>query len=194
MPERLDQASQELSGSLSGELSEGRSGSCLELEIQPAVFEPAGDEHFMALALEQARRAARADEVPVGAVVVVDGKVVAAEHNRVNELSDPTAHAERLAVARAAERSGYPRLNGATVYTTVEPCFMCAGALSQARVERVVWAVRDPKFGGCASLGRVLDDPRLNHSTSITEGVGADESAELLRSFFRTKRDARRGS
>jgi tRNA(adenine34) deaminase len=163
------------------------------LEVEPPVFESRDDQHFMSLALEQARWAAELDEVPVGAVVIREGRVVAADHNRINALCDPTAHAELLAVRKAASLSGYPRLVGATVYTTVEPCFMCAGALVQARVERVVWAVRDPKFGGCASLGRVLDDPRLNHRASITEGVRADEARELLRSFFRTKRDARRG-
>ncbi len=126
------------------------------------------DLHFMALALEEARRAAAEDEVPMGAVVVLEGAVLATAHNHINAWSDPTAHAELVAISAAARASGYARLLGATIYSTVEPCFMCAGALVQARVARAVWGVRDPKFGGCVSLGRVLDDPRLNHRVEPT--------------------------
>lgn len=146
------------------------------------------DRRFMAAALEEARLAEHEDEVPIGAVVVIDGEIVVAAHNATRTRRDPTAHAELLAVAEAARRLGEMRLTGATVYTTVEPCFMCAGALSHARVRRVVWAVRDPKFGGCASLGQVLTDPRLNHRAEIEEGVRADEARELLQRFFRSKR------
>jgi tRNA(adenine34) deaminase len=143
----------------------------------------------MGLALEEAARAARElDEVPIGAVVVRDGEVLARACNRTRADRSPLAHAEMLAIARATEVVGYQRLEGCTVYTTVEPCFMCAGALVHARVERVVWAVRDPKFGGCASLGQVLTDPRLNHRAEILEGVRAEEAATLLREFFRELR------
>ena len=146
------------------------------------------DHEFMALALREARAAERKDEVPIGAVVVLDGEIVARAHNSTRTRCDPTAHAEVLALSKAARKLGAQRLPGAVVYSTVEPCFMCAGALSHARVARVVWAVRDPKFGGCASLGQVLSDPRLNHRAEITEGVGADEARALLQEFFRKKR------
>ena len=153
----------------------------------PGGSDPA-DEAFMGLALEEARAARDADEVPIGAVVVKDGLVLGRGRNRTREGCDPTAHAELLAVRAAAQQSGYQRLDGSTVYTTVEPCFMCAGALVHARVARVVWGVRDPKFGAAASLGRVLDDPRLNHRAVLTEGVRADECRALLVDFFRAKR------
>jgi len=142
----------------------------------------------MRLALAEAERAFGEDEVPVGAVIVLDGEVVGRGRNRTRALVDPTAHAEVLAVRAAAAAVGAQRLVGATCYSTLEPCFMCAGALSHARVGRVVWATRDPKFGGCASLGRVLSDARLNHRALIHEGVLAEESARLLRTFFQSKR------
>ena len=152
------------------------------------------DAHWMGLALEQAGLARAADEVPVGAVVVLAGQVIARGYNQTRGGMDPTAHAEMVAIAAAARTVQANRLVGATVYTTVEPCFMCAGALLHARVARVVWGVRDPKFGGCVSLGSVLSDPRLNHRASITEGVRADEARELLQTFFREKRTARPGA
>jgi tRNA(adenine34) deaminase len=120
---------------------------------------------------------------------VLDGVAIGRGHNSTRTRSDPTAHAEMIAISQAARTVGAMRIPGAVVYTTVEPCFMCAGALSHARVARVVWAVRDPKFGGCVSLGRVLDDPRLNHRAEITEGVRADEARALLQEFFRKKRE-----
>jgi tRNA(adenine34) deaminase len=150
------------------------------------------DERFMRLALEQARLASDvSDEVPIGAVVVLDGEVLASAHNETRMRKDPTAHAELLAISMAARSTQSMRLVGATVYTTVEPCFMCAGALSHARVARVVWGVRDPKFGGCVSLGEVLSLPGLNHSVEFSEGVCADEARDLLQSFFRSKRAAK---
>ena len=144
----------------------------------------------MGLALAQARLARDADEVPVGAVVVLDGRVIGCGYNQTRGGIDPTAHAEMVAIVAAARTVQANRLVGATVYTTVEPCFMCAGALLHARVARVVWGVRDEKFGGCASLGQVLSDPRLNHRASITEGVCAEQARELLQTFFREKRAA----
>ena len=148
----------------------------------------------MAVALEEARLAFAADEVPIGAVLLgpaEDGgerAVLARAHNRTRTDCDPTAHAEILAVRSAAARTGYQRLDGCTLYTTVEPCFMCAGALVHARLERVVWAVRDPKFGGAASLGNVLQDERANHRVEWSEGVRAEEARTLLQDFFRSKR------
>ena len=143
----------------------------------------------MQLALEEARAAARADEVPIGAVVVGPERVVLARaHNLTRSHTDPTAHAEILALRQAARARGYERLEGCTVYTTVEPCFMCAGALVLARVERVCFGVRDPKFGGACSLGAVLDHPGLNHRVPLTEGVCAEEAGRLIVEFFRNKR------
>src|ERR1051325_1292407 len=123
----------------------------------------------MALALEGARAAEREDEVPIGAVLLLDGRLVARAHNQTRTRRDPTAHAELLVVSQAAVALAASRLPGAVVYTTVEHCFMCAGALLHERVARVVWAVRDPKFGAAASLGNVLGDARLNHQVEITE-------------------------
>jgi tRNA(adenine34) deaminase len=147
------------------------------------------DEGWMDLALAAARDAEALDEVPIGAVVVLDGVLIGRGHNLTRTRLDPTAHAEMIALSEAARSVSAMRLPSAVVYSTVEPCFMCAGALSHARVARVVWAVRDPKFGGCVSLGRVLDDPRLNHRAEITEGVRADEARTLLQEFFRKKRE-----
>ena len=144
----------------------------------------------MGLALEQARLARDIDEVPIGAVVVLEGQVIGRGHNLTRGGMDPTAHAEMVAIAAAARTVQAQRLVGATVFTTVEPCFMCAGALLHARVARVVWGVRDSKFGGCVSLGNLLCDPRLNHRAEITEGVCADEARALLQTFFREKRAA----
>jgi tRNA(adenine34) deaminase len=147
-----------------------------------------GDERWMALALDEARAAARAGEVPIGAVVVHAGEPLARARNRVRELCDPAAHAELLALRDAARLLGVVRLTECAVYSTVEPCFMCAGALVHARVLRVVWGVRDPKFGGCASLGNVLDHPAANHRVAWREGVLADEARTLLQEFFRARR------
>jgi tRNA(adenine34) deaminase len=144
----------------------------------------------MGLALAQARLARDADEVPIGAVLVLDGRVIGRGHNQTRGGIDPTAHAEMVAIRAAARTVQANRLVGSILFTTVEPCFMCAGALLHARIARVVWGVRDEKFGGCASLGQVLSDPRLNHRASITEGVCADEARELLQTFFREKRAA----
>ena len=146
------------------------------------------DAHWMGLALGEAQLARDADEVPIGAVVVLEGQVIGRGHNQTRGGMDPTAHAEMVAIAAAARTVQAQRLVGATVYTTVEPCFMCAGALLHARVARVVWGVRDPKFGGCVSLGNLLSDPRLNHRAQFTEGVCADEARLLLQTFFREKR------
>ena len=151
------------------------------------------DSQGMDLALEEARAAFDEDEVPVGAIVVIGGRVVARGHNRTRADCDPTAHAEIVALRSAARVVGAQRVVGATVYSTVEPCFMCAGALSHARVARVVWAVRDPKFGGAASMGQVLTDPRMNHRCEVAEGVHAEVVRELMRRFFEGKRRKAQG-
>ncbi len=146
------------------------------------------DLHFMQLALEEARLAREQDEVPVGAVIVLDGQVIGRGHNEVRAQASPLAHAELLALQQATALRNEPRLPGATVYTTLEPCFMCAGALSHARVARVIWAVRDPKFGACASLAEVLTDSRMNHRAQVQEGLLAEPARHLLKSFFADKR------
>jgi tRNA(adenine34) deaminase len=150
----------------------------------------AADASWMQRALEQARAGALspAEEVPVGAVVVHDGKLIAEAHNRIRTDGDPTAHAELLAIRKAALRLGSPWLTGCTLYVTLEPCAMCAGAMVLARLERLVYGALDPKTGMCGSLGCIVQDPRLNHRVEITAGVLADASAELLRAFFRARR------
>jgi tRNA(adenine34) deaminase len=146
-------------------------------------------DHYMRLALREAARAARAGEVPVGAVLVdAAGEVIARAHNRPIAASDPTAHAEVVALRRAARRLGNYRLPGTTLYVTVEPCAMCAGALVQARVARVVYGAPDPKGGAVRTLYRILDDPRLNHRAEVIGGVLEAECQEQLRTFFRTRR------
>jgi len=151
--------------------------------------EPSEDDlRFMREALEEAEAARVADEVPVGAVIVLDGEIIGRASNQTRRRLDPSAHAELLAVRAAARRMGVLRLVGAVCYSTLEPCFMCAGALSHARIARVVWGARDPKFGGCVSIGNVLSEPRLNHRATICEGVLAAESRDLLQTFFRSKR------
>jgi tRNA(adenine34) deaminase len=142
----------------------------------------------MRLALDEARAAYALDEVPIGAVVVRGDAVLGRGHNRVLADCDPTAHAECLALREAARAVAAVRLVGCEVYTTVEPCFMCAGALLHARVERLVFSVRDPKFGACVSLGRVLDHPGANHRLIFAEGLLAAEARALLQHFFRAKR------
>jgi len=142
----------------------------------------------MARAMELARTAGAADEVPVGAIVVLDGRIIGEGHNRCIERANATRHAELEALDAAFATAGVPRLPGAVLYCTLEPCFMCAGAALHARVARIVFGARDPKFGACGSLASLPSDARLNHRCAVTEGVGAVESAELLRAFFRARR------
>jgi len=146
------------------------------------------DARWLARCLELAQQAAAADEVPVGAVVVVDGVVVGEGRNRVEELRSPLAHAEMLALQQALVHVGNKRLANATLYCSLEPCFLCAGAILHTRVDRVVFGASDPKFGAVRSLANVLEDPRLNHRCTVVAGVEAAASAELLRAFFRHKR------
>ncbi len=142
------------------------------------------DTTYMALALDEARAAAAIGEVPIGAVVVCDGAVVARAHNTREVDADPTAHAELLAIREASQRLGRWRLSDCTVYATLEPCPMCAGAMHQARIERLVYGAPDPKAGAVGTLYDLSNDERLNHRFAVTAGVLADESAALLRDFF----------
>lgn len=147
------------------------------------------DTFFMSLAYNQAIDAWRRDEVPIGAVIEVDGEVVGAAHNTVESSRDPTAHAEMLAITQAANRLGDWRLEGATVFVTKEPCPMCSGALLMSRVKRVCYAVPDPKMGCLGGATNLNDLPRVNHHLEITAGgVLEAECLELIQSFFRLKR------
>jgi len=148
----------------------------------------AEDERFMGLALEEADRAATAGEVPVGAVVVLDGRAVARGHNAPVADRDPTAHAEIVALRAAARELGNYRLPDVTLYSTVEPCAMCCGALVHARVARLVYGAADPKAGAVRSLFRLLEDARLNHHVAVTAGVRASECGSRLSEFFRNRR------
>jgi tRNA(adenine34) deaminase len=148
------------------------------------------DLDFMQAALAQARLAAEAGEVPIGAVIVREGEIIAWGQNRVLRAVDPTAHAEIVALRAAAVSIGNYRLPGCTLYVTLEPCAMCAGAMIHARLDRLVFAAADPKAGACGSVLTVLNHPQLNHQMQVEQGILAEESAELLRSFFRERRTA----
>jgi len=145
-------------------------------------------ERWMRLALEEARVAAEEDEVPVGAVIVAGGRVIASGHNQREQLNDPTAHAEMIALTQAAANLGSWRLEGCTLYVTLEPCPMCAGAILQARVPFVVWGAADPKAGAVESLYRLFEDARLNHRVEHVGGVLAPDCGRILSDFFRGKR------
>lgn len=142
----------------------------------------------MARALEMARAGEVRGEVPVGAVIVRGGDLLAESHNRTVDRRDPTAHAESLAIREAARRLGDWRLSGCTLYTTLEPCAQCAGAIVLARVSRLVFGAHDPKGGMAGSLENLVQDPRLNHRAELLGGVLAEESSVLLRRFFRARR------
>jgi tRNA(adenine34) deaminase len=146
------------------------------------------DERWMRAALAEASRSLESNDVPVGAVVVRDAQMLAAAGNGRERLSDPTAHAEVLALRAAAAATGTWRLDGTSLYVTLEPCAMCAGAIVLARVDRVVFGAPDPKAGFGGSLGNLLKEPRLNHRVALTAGVLADECGDVLRDFFRSRR------
>ena len=147
------------------------------------------DLEYMQLALEQARLAPARGEVPIGAVLVQDGQVLAQVHNFREVWQDPTAHAEVVAIREAATRLGTWRLTGTTLYVTVEPCSMCAGAIIQSRVSRLVFGARDPKAGACGSVFNLPDERRLNHRVQVIGGVMERESQELMQAFFKRLRD-----
>jgi tRNA(adenine34) deaminase len=146
------------------------------------------DDEAMAIALREGAAATAHGDVPVGALVLMNGKVVSQRHNERELTGDPTAHAELLAMRDAAAATGSWRLSGATVVVTLEPCPMCAGALVASRVDRVVFGAADPKAGACGSLYNLCDDPRLNHRVGVTHGVMAAEAGALLSAFFAERR------
>lgn len=150
------------------------------------------DERYMRLALQQATAAAEADEAPVGAVIVAAGRVLAAARNEREALRDPTAHAEMIAITQAASALESWRLENCTLYVTLEPCPMCAGAIVMARIPRVVFGALDPKGGAVRSLYRLLEDERLNHRVEVVEGVLSEPCGQVLSEFFRGKRRDRR--
>tara|TARA_R110002096_G_scaffold119038_2_gene257725 strand:- start:7249 stop:7722 length:474 start_codon:yes stop_codon:yes gene_type:complete len=143
---------------------------------------------FMPLALEQAKQAAARGEIPVGAVIEQNGKVVATAGNRTRELNDPTAHAEILAIRAACVGLGVERLTGANLYVTLEPCPMCAAAISNARIARVYYGASDPKSGGIAQGPRIFDHPQCHHKPQVYDGIAETECAELLVDFFKGRR------
>ncbi len=146
------------------------------------------DLEAMQAALTEARLAAEAGEVPIGAVLVHDGEIFARGQNRVVRDNDPTAHAEIVALREAAKILANYRLTACSIFATLEPCAMCAGAMIHARLDRLVFAAADPKAGACGSVLAVLNHPQLNHKMAVERGILADESAALLRSFFRERR------
>lgn len=146
------------------------------------------DERMMRLALEEAEACLNSGDVPVGAVIARDGDMLAAAGNARERMQDPTAHAEVLALREASEISDSWRLDGCTMYVSLEPCAMCAGAIVLARLDRVVFGARDPKAGFAGSLGNLLQDERLNHRVDLTGGLLEELSGELLRAFFRDRR------
>ena len=145
-------------------------------------------EHFMKLALEEAEQAVREEEVPIGAVIVYEDRVIARTHNQREQLHDPTAHAEMIAITQAAEARRSWRLDGCTLYVTLEPCPMCAGAILQARLPTVVYGATDPKAGAVHTLYRLLDDERMNHRCQTVSGVLAEPCGEILTRFFQQQR------
>lgn len=146
------------------------------------------DKFFMREALKEAMKAYDEDEVPVGAIAVFKNQIIGRGHNQTERLQDPTAHAEILAITAAANALSSWRLKDVKVYTTIEPCIMCAGALVLARVKKIIFGARDEKFGGCGSICNVVREKRLNHQVKIIEGVMKEEALSLLKSFFKKKR------
>jgi len=162
--------------------------------LEEAAGDPARDLTMMRRALEEAARAAEEGEVPVGAVVARGEEILAVAHNERETTKDPTAHAELLALRRAAGELGTWRLTGCTLYATLEPCPMCAGALHAARISRLVYAAPDPKAGAAGTLYDLPADPRLNHTYPSTPGILQAESATLLRAFFKNRRNKQQSS
>ncbi len=146
---------------------------------------------YMQMALQQAEQAYASGEVPVGAVIVYQGRVIAAAHNQREQLKDPTAHAEMIAITQAAESMENWRLGDCTLYVTLEPCPMCAGAALNARLPRVVFGAVDPKGGGVTSVFKLLSDARLNHRAEIVQGVMDAQCGEIMSRFFRSKRNGK---
>lgn len=146
-------------------------------------------QRFMSAALKEAEEAYRKDEVPVGAIIVKGGAVIARGHNQVEMLQDPTAHAEIIAIGAAANHLGSRRLEGCTLYVTLEPCPMCAGAIVLSRLDRLVFGSFDPKMGACSTIYNIVQDERLNHRVEVISGILEEDSRILLREFFVKKRE-----
>lgn len=159
-----------------------------------ALDQASSDARWMQEALREAARAAQREEVPIGCVIVRNDEVLAQCGNQLEQLQQPTAHAELLAIEAAAEKLGSRRLLDCTMYVTLEPCPMCAGAIVNARIPRLVYAASDPKAGAVHTLYSLCSDERLNHRCEIISGIGAEESAELLKSFFARIRQQKKGS
>lgn len=147
------------------------------------------DEQFMARAIDQAYIAEENGDVPIGCVIVHEGQVIAKAYNQREQLTDPTAHAEIIALTQAADYLGSWRLGGCTIYVTLEPCPMCAGALVLARIDRLVYGCDDPKTGSCGSIYNIVEDTRLNHIVSVTSGVLGEKCSEQLSGFFKRRRE-----
>jgi len=161
-----------------------------QLESQnDSVFSPKPDERFMQAAIRQALIAEENGDVPIGCVIVHQGQIIAKAYNEREQLCDPTAHAEIIAITAASQRLESWRLHNCTIYVTLEPCPMCAGALVLARMERLVYGCCDPKTGSCGSLYNIVQDPRLNHRLEVTSGVLENECSAMLSDFFRQKRE-----
>lgn len=158
------------------------------IDLAPPKPNPQTDEHYMRIALDQAAIAQENGDVPIGAVIVHDWRIIAKAYNQRHQLQDPTAHAEIIALTQAATALQSWRLYGCTVYVTLEPCPMCAGALVLARVDRLVYGCEDPKAGACGSLYNIVQDQRLNHRMIVTKGVLGEQSAQILRAFFQKRR------
>jgi tRNA(adenine34) deaminase len=157
-------------------------------EITPAQI----DEHFMVLALKEAEIAESREEIPIGAVVVLDNKVIGRGNNSNKTLQDPTAHAEMIAITASCNQLQSRYLDKATLYVTIEPCAMCAGAIVLARLPRLVFGAKDPKAGACGSLFNIVQDPRLNHRVEVIGGVREFECAALISAFFESIREKRK--
>jgi tRNA(adenine34) deaminase len=159
-----------------------------EILPSPTHTQEAIDRQFMAAALNQADIAGENGDVPVGTVIVYENKIIAKGYNQRHLLGDPTAHAEVIALTTASEHIGNWRLGGCTIYVTLEPCCMCAGACVLARLDRLVFGCDDPKAGACGSLYNIVQDERLNHRVEITKGIMAEDCSKILQDFFRVKR------
>ena len=159
-----------------------------DLPPEPLVLSIHSDEYFMKQALLEAERAFEEDEVPVGAVIVHENRIIGRAHNQREQLNDPTAHAEILALTQAATELGTWRLTGTAIYVTLEPCPMCAGALVNARVDKLVFGCSDPKAGACGTLWNLVQSDKLNHRMTVVSDMMADDCRRVLQEFFRRKR------
>ena len=159
-----------------------------DLPPEPLVLSIHSDEYFMKQALLEAERAFEEDEVPVGAVIVHENRIIGRAHNQREQLNDPTAHAEILALTQAATELGTWRLTGTAIYVTLEPCPMCAGALVNARVDKLVFGCFDPKAGACGTLWNLVQSDKLNHRMTVVSDMMADDCRRVLQEFFRRKR------